>query len=128
MTGMFAGIEHLILALCIAFVAHRLLNKSKKAIAQDERIKQLDSGKMETWDEYLSKLCRITGKNAHELMLIAAKESGLNFSEERVNKDFRSFIHDGELPNYVIMFLKRGKEKIDSIDDGPTCKSPPIVM
>ena len=124
-TGFFAGFEHLILALCITFILNRLLNHSKKAKAIDERLEQLDSGKMETWDEYLSKLCRITGKNAHELMTIAAQESGLNFSPDRVSEDFRSFIHDGELPNYVVMFLKKGKEKIDSIDEGPTFKSPP---
>ena len=129
-TGFFAGFEHLILALCITFILHRVLNGSKKAKAQDARLEKLAAGKMTDWDEYLSKLCRITGKNAHELMTIAAQEAGLNFSKDRISKDFRDFIHseDGELPNYVIMFLKKGKDKIDSVDEGPTVKPPPGIF
>ena len=118
---MIQGWEHLVIALCISYILHHVLNKSKKAQAQDKRIAKLDAGEMTDWDEYLSKLCRITGKNAAELMTIAAQESGLNFSQDRISKDFRTFIHseDGELPNYVIMFLKKGKDKIDSIEEGP---------
>jgi len=120
-TGAFQGIEHLILALCICFLMYYIINNSKKAKAQDKRMAKLDAGQMTDWDEYLSKLCRITGKNAHELMTIAAQEAGLNLTRERVSKDFRTFIHseDGDLPGYVIMFLKRGKDKIDSIEEGP---------
>jgi hypothetical protein len=92
---------------------------------------KLDAGQMTDWDEYLSKLCRITGKNAHELMTIAAKEAGLNLTPKRISKDFRDFIHseNGDLPNYVIMFLRKGKDKIDSIDEGPTLRKdqvPPL--
>lgn len=82
---------------------------------------KLDAGMMTDWDEYLSKLCRITGKNAHELMTIAAQEAGMNSSKEKISKDFRAFIHspDGDLPGYVILFLKKGKDYIDSIEEGP---------
>jgi len=124
---MFQGYEHLILALCIGFILHRVLNKNKKAKAQDERIHR-DPNVQKDWDDYLAKLCRITGKNAHELMTIAAQESGLNLSEERIREDFRLLIREGELPNYVIMFLKKGKDKIDNINDGPTCKKQDLGM
>jgi hypothetical protein len=118
---MIQGWEHLVITICVCYILYYVINNSKKAKAQDKRIAKLDAGQMTDWDEYLAKLCRITGKNAHELMTIAAQEAGLNFNKARISKDFRAFIHseDGELPGYVILFLKRGKDKIDSIEEGP---------
>lgn len=128
---MIQGWEHLVITLCICFILWYVITHSKKAKAQEKRIAKLDARQMTDWDEYLSKLCRITGKNALELMTIAAQEAGLNLSKGRISKDFRTFIHseDGELPGYVIQFLQKGKEKIDSIDEGPTLRKnmvPPL--
>lgn len=119
---MIQGWEHLVITLCIIFIARYLIKNTKKGKAQDERI-QRPIGQLDDWDDYLAKLCRITGKNAHDLMLIAAQESGLNYDKNRVNKDFRRFIGTGELPYYVTRFLEKGKEKIESIDEGPIPKN-----
>lgn len=115
---MIQGWEHLVIACCLFFILHHLVNKNKKAKAQDERINRpLDQ--LEDWDDYLAKLCRVSGKNAHELMSIAAEEAGLHFSKSRISEDFRIFIRTGELPHYVVRFLKQGKEHLDAIEEGP---------
>jgi len=126
-TGAFQGFEHVIIALCLGFILHRLLNKNKKAIAQEERINR-PVDQLDNWDDYLAKLCRISGKNAGELFNIAAQEFGAGISDKTVNQHFRIFISEGELPHYVIRFLKEGKDKIDEINDGPTCKSQDLGM
>ena len=78
---MIQGWEHLVITICVCYILYYVINNSKKAKAQDKRIAKLDAGQMTDWDEYLAKLCRITGKNAHELMTIAAQEAGLNFNK-----------------------------------------------
>lgn len=119
---MWQGWEHAVIAICISYILYHIVNKSKKAKAQQERINR-DPYIQKDWDDYLAKLCRITGKNAHELMTIAAQEAGFNYSKDRISKDFRMFIQTGELPGYVIMFLKKGKEHMDKINEGPGCKT-----
>ena len=120
---MIQGIEHLVIALCIAYILHYIINKNKKAKRQDEILAKGCRTQEGDWESYLAKLCRITGKNAHELMTIAAQESGLNSNKEKISQDFREFLRTGELPYYVIRFLEKGKEHIDSIDEGPECKT-----
>jgi len=122
---MIQGWEHLVLALCITYILHYVINKNKKAKAQDERINR-DPYVQEDWDDYLAKLCRITKKNAHELMMIAAQEAGLNHNKDKISQDFRVFIQTGELPGYVKRFLEKGKEHIDAIDEGPTLRKDQI--
>lgn len=119
---MIQGWEHLVIALCICYILHHLINKNKKAKAQDERINR-PVDQLEDWDDYLAKCCRVSGKNAHEIMTIAAEEAGLKLSKDRISKDFREFIRTGELPGYTIMFLKKGKECMDEINDDSVVKN-----
>ena len=115
---MIPGLEHAVIAACIAYILHRIINKNKKALAQEARINRpLDQ--LEDWDDYLAKLCRISKLNAHDIMEIAAKESGLNFGKSRINQDFKTFIDTGHLPHYTVRFLKQGKAHLDEINEGP---------
>jgi hypothetical protein len=120
---MIHGWEHAVIAACIGYILHVLINKNKTAKRQEEILAKGCETKEGDWESYLAKLCRITGKNAHELMYIAAQESGLNYSKSRISQDFRALVRTGELPYYVIRFLEKGKDHIDSINDGPECKT-----
>ena len=119
---MIQGWEHLVIAICISYILHRLINKGKKAKAQEERFNR-PIDQLEDWDDYLAKLCRITGKHAGQIFKLAAEDAGLNLGQSIISKDFRIFIHEGELPHYVIRFLEKGKDHLDKINEGPVCKT-----
>ena len=115
---MIDGWEHFVIAICICYIFYYLINKSKKAKAQNERMNR-PIDQLEDWDDYLAKCCRVSGKNAHEIMTIAAIEAGLSGDKKKISKDFREFIRTGEVPQYTIRFLKKGKECLDEINDEP---------
>ena len=110
----YEGYENLIIVICIFYLVYRM-HGTEKAKNQRERLnRSLDV--QNDWDDYVAKLCRITGKNAGELFHIAAEESNLHYSDQVIGNHFKTFIDTGEVPRYVEVFLEKGKDKIDSIN------------
>lgn len=63
-----------------------------------------------TYPEYLLKLSRITNKDQYEFFQIAAD----NVPKYIIDKDWKTYISTGKLPQYVIDFLEEGKDYISS--------------
>ena len=74
-------------------------------------IRNLAKRKSPTPVQSLWKLKQITGKSEYEIFHIAAEEKG--WSKDQVERNFRRYLEDQFLPNYVKEFLEDGREYID---------------
>ena len=67
-----------------------------------------------TYDDYLKKLQLITGKSLYDIFRIAADETGIKFGDRKIINDLNTYFEtQGQLPHYLIKFLKEGEPYLD---------------
>jgi len=70
-----------------------------------------------TYDDYLRKLCYIAEKSHSEIFKEAADRH--NLPRYMVDRDFKRYLRDQTIPNYVEEFIDEGKEIIKNAEVNP---------